>query len=136
MMFSCPKCGDTVKPDSLLRHLREYHLGETDLQVPCPACAKVINTVPAYQKHWYSLHYESKRKKEKHAIHPQDAASSSASVSSECKRARIEPHELHDFTSTSEGVEKPNVVDCVVGTILEAPEAGVVASASDEEVRS
>lgn len=59
-MMLCSKCGDSVKDGKLLKHLREYHNEAKDLNITC--CGKLLNTVPTYQKHWYSTHHVSKKK--------------------------------------------------------------------------
>ena len=82
-MLTCTKCGEEMKDGTLLNHLRVYHQGETDLNVPCPACNKVFSTVPSIQKHWYALHHVSKKQKASASASEDQPTSGSIPVSSE-----------------------------------------------------
>lgn len=60
----CSKCNENVKDVALviLKHLRDFHQDEKDLNVPCPECPLAFSSEPTFRLHYYSVHHVKKRK--------------------------------------------------------------------------
>lgn len=84
-MYECKDCGEQVEEGGLplLKHLREYHNADKNLNIVCPGCNVVKKTFPSFQKHWYGSHHVSKKNKASaSATHCEDTASGSANEGS------------------------------------------------------
>lgn len=61
----CNECQTNVPDEALaiLKHLRDFHPDEKDLNVQCPECPKKFKSEPSFRKHHYTNHHAQKRKK-------------------------------------------------------------------------